>query len=121
MTPAERAEKVAKETFLECLKTKDSNMNKRIQMFAAALLKFSEDENKELKQELEYETNRLAACALSDHYKIKELESKLKKAELKERHLLDVYDFLGLKWGDDPFQAIKVLHDKLKKAEMAGR
>lgn len=43
-----------------------------------------------------------------------ELEAQVKELKAKETHLCDVYDSLGLKWGDDPFAKIKAQNEVVK-------
>ena len=43
---------------------------------------------------------------------VNQLEQERDQLKHKERHLLDVYKSLGLKWGDDPFCVIEKLQSQ---------
>jgi hypothetical protein len=45
-------------------------------------------------------------------------DKKISTLKAREQHLMDVYDSLGIKWGDDPFHAISTLKGITVKQKM---
>jgi hypothetical protein len=37
----------------------------------------------------------------------------------RERHLFDLYDAIGVKWGDDPFVALRAKDERIKELRSA--